>query len=334
MTAGVSSDSERRHMDEAETELAEKVYAAMMHHSNYSSRSMQAKRFKVGISDLGYCSERMRRMLDQQVPEDTDVLAAFIGTAIGEHVEQAIPHSYPDAIVQASVSLDLKGDQYTYTLEGHPDVILPSDGIVVDGKTDYGLQTVRRMGPSQQQQFQRHGYALAAWQEGYFGDLPLEEVRVANFWVDRAAIDKGLHVHMERFDPEVIRAATDWLDEVVYNFRNDQEAPKEPPRNVCEVTCGFYKKCRAFDTDAEGLIRDPVAVEAARMYAEGTELAKHGKNLKDQGRAHLIDVRGSTGEFTVRWIYVNGSPGRDSYERLDVKPIPGRTGSDSERSNS
>lgn len=316
-------------MDEFEKEIAERVYRAIQRSSNESVRSLQSRDFKAGVSDLGYCSERVRRMLDGQVPEDTDVLAAFAGTALGDHIEQAILLEYPNAIIQAEVEVVLHGDGHTYRLPGHPDVILPDEGILLDVKTAFGLAMAERNGPSQNQQFQRHSYALGAWEAGLFAQsLPLEDVRVANLWMDRSAVDKRLHVDMEPFDPEQVRAAGEWLDEVVYNFLHGEESRKEPPRDVCAVTCGFYETCRLYDTDVEGLIKDPLHLDAVALYREGADMEKTGKRLKDEAKQALSGVSGSTGDFLVRWTRINESevPGfvRRGYDKLEVRKMPKR----------
>lgn len=93
-----------RNMDEAEAELAEQVYQAVQAASNFSERSQQSADFRIGISDLGFCSEKVRRML-AGIPEPvTDKTAAFIGTALGDHIEQAYCAVHPNAIRQAEVS--------------------------------------------------------------------------------------------------------------------------------------------------------------------------------------------------------------------------------------
>jgi hypothetical protein len=312
-------------VNEEEQLLADDIYDAVMASSRYSVRSKQSSEFKMGVSDLGFCSERMRRMIDRQVPEDTDLLAAFIGTWLGEGVEVAIAAAYPNALVQREVSLTLEGDHGTYRLSGHPDVILADDGLLLDVKTDYGLGTIARQGPSQQQQFQRHGYAKAAHDMGLFGDIPLGDIRVANFWLDRAAIDKYGHVQMEPYDPEQVRLAAEWLDDVVYAYTQDEEARKEPPREMCAVTCGFFTVCRAFDTDAQGLITDPSIIDHVQAYTEGMDMVREGTKLKDQAKRHLEGIKGSTGEFTIRWVHVNEAltaPGvRRAHDKLEIKKI-------------
>lgn len=311
-----------RGMDADEQDLADSIYQAVMRYSLDSPRSQQAAQFKIGVSDLGYCSERTRRMLDQQKPDDTDVLAAFIGSAIGDWAEQAIAARWPQAVLKAEVVCPLHGDGGDYLVNGHPDVLLP--GLVVDVKTTRGLGVVRRTGPDRQQQFQRHCYAKAAWLGGYFPGIPLEEVKVANVWFDRAGDEKEAYVQMEPYDERWVEEATMWLDDVIYAFVHQQTARKEPPREVCAATCGFFGDCRAQDTDVTGLLTDDTILAAVEMHREGAALRKQANLLLDQAKANLSGVIGSTGKFSVRWVNVNGSHveyDRAGYQRLDIKEV-------------
>lgn len=304
-----------------EQELADALYGAIQAASNYSERSQQQADFRIGVSDLGFCSERVRRML-AGIPEPvTDKLAAFIGTAIGDHVEQAVKKLWPDCVIQSEVSVQLQGDGGTYTVTGHPDIIV--DNKVIDVKTSRGLDIARRSGLDLQKQFQRHCYAKGAWEMGLL-EGPLEEVQVANFWIDRAADDKRGLVKMEPYSPEVVAQAAIWVDELVYDYLRGQESRKEPPREMCAKACGHFSTCRALDTDVQGLLTDPVVLSAVEQYREGTALIKEGEQLKDQAKANLVDVQGSTGEFTVRWVYVNPSEvhyTRQGYDRLDIRKM-------------
>lgn len=311
-------------MDEEETLVANMIYSAIQQFSSGSERGQQAAEFRVGVSDLGYCSERTRRMLQQQVPADTDLLLAFLGTAIGDHVEQAVVESYPNALSQFEVTVPLAGERgQVYNVMGHPDLLI--DNLLLDVKTNFGLALARRLGADQQKRFQRHCYALGAHLAGLFGDIPLEDVKVGNVWVDRSGVEKQVHVELEPFSQEVVDEAARWLDEVIDAYLNDREAMKEPPREVCAATCGFFDTCRALDTDVTGLLTDPAIVEAARMYREGADMEKEGKSLKAQSKAALEGIGGSTGEFTVRWIHVNESlmpeTRRRAHDRLDIRPV-------------
>jgi len=256
------------------------------------------------------------------------MLKAFIGTALGDHMEKAIESSglFPDAVIQATVTVPLKGERgNTYEVVGHPDVILPGDALVIDNKSSAGLQLARRVGPNQQQQFQRHLYAYGAWLGGFFGDTPLEDVRVGNVWIDRTGNTKEVHVNTEPFDQMVVDMAALWLDDVVYAYLNDEEARKEPAREVCFATCGFAPECRGLETDVIGLLTDETVLEAVDMYREGLDLEKQGRALKEEAKPALDGIEGSTGKFTVRWVHVNEvevpATIRRAYKRLDIRKV-------------
>lgn len=312
-------------MTVADKALADELYESMMKWARTTDRALQDADFRIGVSSLGYCSERLRRHLDRQVPDDTDLLKAFIGTWLGAGFEAAVKKDHPDAIIQSEVTIELKGREYTYTIVGHPDLILGS--LLLDGKT-----TERLVGPArdgfedQQKTFQRHIYGLAAWQEGLMGDVPIEEVRVGNVWIDRSGTDEELLVRTEPLSLDVVDAATEWLDDVVYAYSHGEEARKEPAREVCETTCGFWRTCRAFDTDVSGLITDPHLLDSVNRYVEGAALKKHGEALMQSGRSELADVSGSTGTHAVRWVHVSPSidkagKHRNGYSRLTVQEI-------------
>jgi hypothetical protein len=311
---------------EAEADqFARDFYEALNESSRTTERAVQAGRWQAGISDLGFCSERVRRMLDKQVPDDSDEYLAWIGTALGDHAEAAALKRWPDAIRQAEVSVRLAGDQATYTLAGHPDLVFP-EGRVIDVKTDYGLTDIRRTGPTQQQQFQRHLYGLGAFEAGlFYDDVTLDDVRVGNVWIDRAGIERSAHAQIEPFNPDYVGAATEWLDDVVYAYLHHEEARKEPPRNMCEQVCGFFQVCRLYDTDVAGRINDPDTLRNIEMYQEGASMERDGKRLKDEAKRHLAGVEGSTGEYMIRWVHVNaqemGPSFRSAHDKLDIRKV-------------
>ena len=46
--------------------------------------------------------------------------------------------------------------------------------------------------------------------------------------------------------------------------------------------------------------------------------------MKDEAKAALKNVEGSTGEFSIRWVKVSGgyvAYERPPYERLDIRPL-------------
>jgi hypothetical protein len=326
VTEDVLEPPTERQMTEEERWLADTIYNGIQHAASHTARHEQATEFRVGVSNLGWCSEYVRRML-AGVPETdrTDYLVPWIGTVLGDGMEGVIAALWPDALIQTEVTCTLPGENgKTYGVFGHPDAILPSKGILIDNKTTMGLSKVRRVGPSQQQQFQRHCYAKGAWEAGYFGGLPLEQVRVANVWLDRSGDDKACHVHMEPYDQKVVDAAAMWLDEVIYDYTHERVARKEPPREVCQRFCGHFSTCRGLDTDVEGILTDPDVLAAVDMMQEARDLEAQARRLKAQAKSGLRGVSGSTGKFSVRWIHVAGgevSYVREPTERLDVRKV-------------
>lgn len=313
-------------MNEQEQAIADAVYAAMMEANTTTERAEQDREFKIGASSLGHCSELTRRMLAGIEPEgEQDWMAAILGTAMGDWIEHnAIPRVWPDAILQAEVITPLVSGERTYQVPGHPDVILPAEGLVLDNKGTGTIEIVRRNGPKQQQQFQRHIYAKGAWLAGMFPDHKLEDIRVGNIWHDRTAKEKGLHVQIEPYSEDVISEATEWLDEVVYAYLQGEEARKEPHYGFCEGYCPHFNDCRLGETDVEGLIVEEDAKVAVSLVLEARELEARAKRLKNQAQIALNGIQGSTGDYTVRWVHVNGSNvsfTRDPYMKLDIRPV-------------
>lgn len=312
-----------------EAKLAAEAYEAVNDWSDNTERTQQDANFIVGVSNIGHCSEKVRRMLNREpMTKQIDKLAAFNGTWIGEGIEQAVKAKWPTAIIQSTVSLDLHTDQGDFNLTGHPDIILPQDGILLDVKSTDGLAKVtayKLFETDLQKRFQRHGYGFAAWKDGLFGDIAAEDVLVGNLWIDRGGTDHEFIVRLEPLDTNVIAEMEEWISNVVYAFVNKIEAPKEPSRSFCANWCEYFDTCRAGDTDAEGLIEDPDADMAAALYQEGMALEKEGKRLKDQAKADLRGLNGSTGKYIIRWVEVGETlvpeSRRRGYTRLDLSKV-------------
>lgn len=310
-----------------ERQMADSIYSAMMRQMHDTDRSQQAQEFRVGVSDLGFCSERLRRFLDRQVPDEIDMLPAFHGTWLGEGIERAVGVAFPEALIQSTVTITLHGEHSIYEVPGHPDIIFPH-GVLLDVKSANGLSIPARSGfEDRAKRFQRHCYAFAAYTEGLFDDgVGMEDIAVGNVWVDRSADERRLLVRTEPFDREVIREAEEWLDDVVYAWQNKEEARKEPPREMCAKACGFYRTCRAFDTDVSGLLTDPEVLDAVTLYKEGSALMAEGKRKQKEAKSTLKDVSGSTGEFAVRWLEVPPTKveafEKAGYTKLTLSKLP------------
>jgi hypothetical protein len=319
-------------LEAIQEEMSEQIQSALHLATTTDERSAQAGNYQVGISDLGWCSERTRRMLSQEDPEDTDMFKAWLGTAIGAAAEEAIrDHAWPDALIQQTVTMVLKGQEFTYTIPGHPDIILPS-GVVLDVKTNDGLMVAERTGMDERQKkFQRHGYGLAAFEADLFNPgVKIDDVLVGNVWLDRSGKDSKPLVRLEPYDPEVTRETLEWLEEVIYSYKHGTEARKEPPREMCAKTCGFFPTCRAYDTDVSGLLTDPDVIAAIDMYREGGQLAKAGAQMRDQAKSVLQGIEGFAlldgTRVSVRWTHVNETLTKPSvrraHDKIEVKDLP------------
>lgn len=308
-----------------EKDIEQWTYKAVQDASQATDRTQQSKQFKIGVSDLGHCSTYLVKRLQREEPKgEGDYQAAMWGTLIGDGIEQAIKVARPDAIIQSEVSVTLVTDQGTFTVNGHPDVILP-EGILLDNKGTANMDVVRKYGfEDRQKKYQRHLYAKGAWEAGLFGDISLDQVLVGNLWHDRSATEKGFYCRLEPFSEEVVREASAWLEEVVYAFKNGVEAPKEPSREFCKGYCEYFDPCRLYDTDVEGLIQDPEMKVAAALYYEGLRKETEGKKQKQNAQKVLLGAEGSTGEYLIRWTQVNEgevSYHRAAYQKISVTPI-------------
>jgi hypothetical protein len=96
---------------------------------------------------------------------------------------------------------------------------------------------------------------------------------------------------------------------------------------VCEKICEFFTACRGSlpDSHDPALIEDPDLISAVEMYVEGGELEKTAKRLKDEAKAMLVGVNGSTKTHQVRWTEVGPSEVkasyRDGYTKIDIRKV-------------
>lgn len=316
-----------RIMDDEEAALATQIYTAIHRATHDTERSRQASEtFLIGVSDLGTCSERTRRVMAGVKEPETDKLEAFIGSWLGAGVEAAVNFSHPYIRAQVATVVTLQGDAGRYEIEGHADLV--HDWGVGDVKTVDGLSVVKRDGPSRQQLFQRHLLCLGLHQTEQLS-VPLQDAYTYNVWLDRSGRSKECFVHRDRYSPEVIAEATAWLDETVYAYRQGIAAAKEPPRPWCAKVCGHYADCRMYDSDVEGLIQGGEIGTAVLLRQEAHALAKRAEKMKRDADAVLEGVNGyvraDTGQqFQVRNTWVNPSTyttHRKGFYRLTVTAV-------------
>lgn len=288
-----------------------------------SPRSTYAAENKIGVSDIGGCREFVRRTIIDEAftDEQENYAAAFIGTAVGTLAEQAVKDALGDQVqtqVPVTVALNILG--YQLNLPGHPDLV--SSNACVDFKTVDKLGVTRRMGPTTKQWFQVMLYirALIA-----MGRLPQDAWAIVAF-IDRSGSEPQPLVFAKQYDPAIVAEAEEWLADVIYAVQHGEEASRDQPRSWCEACCPRVSACRGFDTDVEGLITDPIVLEAIEVYRDAGAAIKQLEKDRESAKSVLSHVAGNTGEVVLRWIEVGESEvpahTRAGYRRLSLSKPP------------
>lgn len=302
--------------------LADYILAAANSRTMNTPRTQQAASHILGPSDLGSCRNYLRLMVLQH-PYDEDNVSdsrwpAFIGTAVGDHLEDALAATSPEIRTQVPLAITFPSGRQT---RGTADALLPDVGIV-DFKAKDGLATVRRSGPSFGNLVQINTYLLGAIQAGL---LP-ENARWFLVYYDRSGREARPHVISGSLDMDIIAEMESRLDDVEYAVAHDEEAPRDNPEPLCRY-CPFYFSCRGGITDSPGLITDAGHLDAVTQYRDAMAMEREAKRLKDEAKDALVGAAGSTGQYIVRWIHVNEvtvpASNRSAYDRLDIRPLPG-----------
>jgi Arc/MetJ-type ribon-helix-helix transcriptional regulator len=296
-----------------------------------SERSEYAKKNMIGVSDIGGCREFVRRTIidEPYSDEQEDYHAAFVGTAVGDYSEKALVRFAPGSVlsgdlrVQVTVMVELVVRGFKITIPGHADVVV-NDG-VWDFKTKDGLGVVARTGPEEKHWFQVHLYAKALIDAG---EIP-PDAWVTLVYIDRSGSQPDPVVFSRRFDPAVLEAAMQWMDDVIYAVQMDEETSRDMPRSWCEACCPRYTACRQPDTDVQGLITNQVVKDAVEVYRDALEREKQAKKDKESAKSALANIAGvvstDTGPYTLRWVSVDATqvPGyeRAGYSKIDLRPV-------------
>ncbi len=288
-------------------------------------RSQQTREHILGVSDIGNCREYARLLTTETPFSDTDknMLPAIVGTWIHDGVTKAIHQSHATWITDVAVDITLPSGA---TLTGHPDFVIPGWG-VIDLKTKPGLESVKRYGPSQQQVFQVALYALGCVQAGLLADDGNLNLAVA--WLDRTGFDPDPHVVVFSYDESLIRAAEEWISDVVYAVQHGEQASKDKPYEWCRDWCNYFTVCRGHEANPEGgLITDEEQIRAVDLYADGQRLKAQAVRMMEQAKAELDGVQGSTGTYNVKWTVVGESEvpalTRRGYKKLTITQIKPR----------
>lgn len=292
-------------------EAAAEWLSAIMMADATTDRSAQQALGVLGVSDVGTCRERARRMVTGMPHTDAPTgLAAWIGTQLHRPALEARKQLAPELLHEVELSIGLPGG---YTVVGHADEIDPSEPSVTDLKTVDGLGAIVS---SEQQRFQRHLYAHGAIQAGL---VPAEGLLVRNVWLDRSGRYKRLHVEQEPFDPNMVEMASQWLEDVEYAARRNEEASKDRPSSWCAACCPFFTGCRGGQSVQGEVVADPQYAELAGLYRRASDEAKEASLVAEDARRALEDVEGRCGDWLVSWTTVNAQ--RGAYRKINVRKV-------------
>ena len=286
-------------------------------------RSKQSRDGILGPSDLGFC--RQKAVLTTRGVERTDKTneaAARIGTAIHRFLADAFDGFRPNNWIVDSRKVTATFPSGA-VISGTPDMICADFNIILDIKTVDGLEWVKRNGTSLNHKYQRHTYALGAIQEGLLD--PSRNLYVGNVYIDRSGKEPEPFFIIERFDESLTDEIDQWIQDVIYAVKNNEDASRDIPAAVCEKICPFFTTCRGGLEVHEGgeFIDNPELVTAIDMYVEARDLEKRAKQMKDEASFILGGVNGTTGTWQVRWVDVAPTMveafEKRGYRRLDIR---------------
>lgn len=270
-------------------------------HDTTKPRALLTDQGHLGMSSLR-CREQARRVLLQMAASDAPPKwAAIVGTAIDEQFEQALKAAHPEWLYKVTVRATLPSG---FEIEGTCDWADPNEPSVTDLKSKAGLVLARKHWHTEHAyKMQRHLLYLGMIQNHGF---PKEGI-VRNVVVDRTGKDGHPFVWQEMFSMDVVRQADDWLADVMYAIKNNEEAPKDLEGAACAY-CPFVTACRGTDVSA-GPISTPYMRERVDRYGRVDAAAKKINALRDEMREEVIGTTGYTDNYviTTTQVATNGS---------------------------
>lgn len=289
------------------------TFAIDLHtHDLTSPRSLQADEGQIGASSFG-CREEMRRVITRSEKTDSpNKMAALIGGYCDDGFKRARAAADPTLILNAEYEVTLPNG---YSFPVHPDEVDPANAEVTDFKTTDKIKAVRRGHVDDSYRFQRHLQYLAAHQAGV---VPAEGI-TRNVFVDRTGRDPRPHVEQEPFSMDVIYAATEWLNDVLYAAAHDEEAYKDRPRQFCKDFCAFYSACRGPEIIPER-ITDPKIIAMIADYDQAYTAAKANEALRQDLREILAGTSGKTPTHLISSTWVNAQPTGYWKVQTEVRP--------------
>lgn len=307
------------------------VLEAVKGHTMRAPRSQQHDEHRIGASEIGLCRSFIKHMTIGTDYDESDdpKWPAFIGTAVGDHVEAAYKDEHPEAITQAEFTATLPSGM---EIPCHSDIIDPVLNILIDIKTKDGLSLVRAEGgkPSRQYRYQVAIYLLGAIQAG----LLKEGARAFLVYMDRSG-EEAIPVTEEVLvDEWLYQEIEDWIGDAMYGVVNDVEVQKDKEYEWCSRFCPFFSSCRGGDSLASGLIEDEDAQAALKLHLVAKQKEKEAKQEKEAAKKVLMPyaqkggyIISDEGPFEISTTIIGASSymvDRAESERMNVRPKKGK----------
>jgi hypothetical protein len=320
--------------------IADRVTTAIIRHSMNSARTAQSLDNRLGASEIGMCRNYLRHVVIGTERDDDERIpwAAFIGTALGEFVENAVVQEFgveaqTNVVATLPSGLTVPGhvdlwEEYEWeevsTVAGPFDRIVTSPGWVGDLKAKDGTRLIRSLKDVDRSHlFQIRLYHLALVQLGHLAP----EAPAYLIYLDRSGKDHEPVVIEVPTGEEYITEIDEWISDVVYAVKTGEEASRDRAYSWCEVACPFFTSCRGADeTHANGvLVEDEGQLSAIKAYREGKAMEREGKALADEAKDALVGVAGTTPDgLVLSWTSVGSSTyqvERQPYARINVRAL-------------
>lgn len=308
-------------------DMAARIRAVVDRDMNDSARARQSAERLIGPSEVGGCRAYLAHMIaGTPFDEEYDDIkwAAFIGTAVGDDLEHGLAEMFDDVRTQVPVTATLPSG---LQVSGNCDLVVIGDGIY-DLKSKDGLSLVRRYPPSLQYLIQVNIYLKGAIEQG----LVPADATWNLVYVDRSGKDDQPHVVSGTLDTDILLLADSRLEDALYAAEHNlDDAPRDKPMDFCLGYCPFVGSCRGKDEhQVQGLITSDEHLTAVRAYKEGLALEKEGRSMKDEAKAVLTGISGSTGEYEISWTWVDETQmpatTRAGYNRMTLRKVPTKKG--------
>lgn len=201
---------------------------------------------------------------------------------------------------------------------------LCGDLMVPTHNTKAGLALVRAdKEPDRQHRYQVATYLMGAIQNGYLK----KGARAFLVYADRSGKDPRDYAVEVVVTDDLIAEIDEFVDDAIYAFVHNVEAPKDRQYNFCESYCSKFRSCRERDTLEEGIVQSEEAALALKVHLEAKETIKEAtarkKEADDELRKHSGVILSDDGAYEISKTIIGAATIPESYrresERLNVR---------------